>query len=64
MERLAERLEAETRAAGVPLTVGWAVSPADGEDSVALYRAADASLYARKRLPRKARPAVGLVASA
>lgn len=64
VERLAERMEAETRAAGVPLTVGWAVSPADGEDSVALYRAADASLYARKRLPRKARPAVALVASA
>ncbi len=30
------------------ITFGWAVYPADGENALSLYRAADERLYARK----------------
>jgi GGDEF domain-containing protein len=30
------------------ITFGWAVFPADGENALSLYRAADERLYARK----------------
>lgn len=45
---LTERLEAEASAAGVPLTVGWALFPLAGDDPATLYRVADARLYGRR----------------
>ena len=54
-KRLADRLEEEAAAAGVPLTVGWAAFPVDGEDIVTLYRAADAMLYVGKSRVTRAR---------
>ena len=51
--RLAVRLEAELAAAGQSVSFGWAVTPADGESAIALYRAADTRMYARKRAGRE-----------
>ena len=51
--RLAARLEAELAAAGQSVSFGWAVTPADGESAIALYRAADTRMYARKRAGRE-----------
>jgi diguanylate cyclase (GGDEF)-like protein len=47
---LAARLESTLRAQGVMITFGWALYPADGENALSLYRAADERLYARKLL--------------
>jgi GGDEF domain-containing protein len=46
----ATMLEAACAGAGVSLTFGWAVSPQDGDNGLALCRAADERLYARKLL--------------
>jgi hypothetical protein len=35
---------------------GWATHPQDGKDALALYRAADERLYARKLLGTPGRP--------
>ena len=51
--RLSVRLEAELAAVGQSVSFGWAVTPADGESAIALYRAADARMYARKRAGRE-----------
>jgi diguanylate cyclase (GGDEF)-like protein len=51
--RLAVRLEAELAAAGQSVSFGWAVTPADGESAIVLYRAADTRMYARKRAGRE-----------
>ena len=41
-------LETRLRLAGEQVTFGWATYPQDGENALALYRAADERLYARK----------------
>jgi len=41
-------LENRLRLAGEQVTFGWATYPQDGENALALYRAADERLYARK----------------
>ena len=41
-------LESRLRLAGERVTFGWATYPQDGENALALYRAADERLYARK----------------
>lgn len=46
----AATLEAACSSGGVPLTFGWAVAPYDGDNGLALCRAADERLYARKLL--------------
>jgi diguanylate cyclase (GGDEF)-like protein len=51
---LAVRIEAELEDAGVAVSVGWAMYPADGATSISLYRRADERLYASKHA-RKAR---------
>ena len=43
----ATRLEA-TLGATAGITFGWASYPADGDNALSLYRAADERLYARK----------------
>jgi diguanylate cyclase (GGDEF)-like protein len=45
---LAARLEAILDTQGVKITFGWALYPAEGENALSLYRAADERLYARK----------------
>ncbi|HEV8460070.1 MAG TPA: GGDEF domain-containing protein [Gaiellaceae bacterium] len=45
---LALTLEERITLAGDSVTFGWAQYPADGENALALYRAADERLYARK----------------
>jgi diguanylate cyclase (GGDEF)-like protein len=45
---LAARLESMLAAQGSAITFGWALYPADGENALSLYRAADERLYARK----------------
>ena len=45
---LAARLESLLAAHGSAITFGWALYPADGENALSLYRAADERLYARK----------------
>ena len=45
---LALRTEGQLRLAGESITFGWAAYPNDGENALALYRAADERLYARK----------------
>jgi diguanylate cyclase (GGDEF)-like protein len=45
---LALRTENELRLAGEQVTFGWATYPQDGENALALYRAADERLYTRK----------------
>jgi diguanylate cyclase (GGDEF)-like protein len=52
---LAAKLEAAMARQESPITFGWAVYPADGENALSLYRAADERLYARK-LVRGERP--------
>jgi diguanylate cyclase (GGDEF)-like protein len=56
---LAVRLESVLAGQGSPMTFGWAVHPADGENALSLYRAADERLYARK-LVRGERASQGL----
>jgi diguanylate cyclase (GGDEF)-like protein len=45
---LALTTEGQLRLAGEQVTFGWATYPQDGENALALYRAADERLYARK----------------
>jgi diguanylate cyclase (GGDEF)-like protein len=45
---LALRMEKAVRLSGQSVTFGWASFPQDGENALALYRAADERLYARK----------------
>ena len=45
---LALRLERLLAAAGETMTFGWSTYPRDGRNALALYRAADERLYARK----------------
>jgi GGDEF domain-containing protein len=45
---VADELEHVLRSEGVALTLGWALFPADGENALSLYRAADERLFARK----------------
>ena len=45
---LAAKLESIMAREESPITFGWAVYPADGENALSLYRAADERLYARK----------------
>jgi diguanylate cyclase (GGDEF)-like protein len=45
---LAVTLESQLRLAGERATFGWATYPQDGDNALALYRAADERLYARK----------------
>jgi diguanylate cyclase (GGDEF)-like protein len=45
---LAIRLEQALNAEGTPTTFGWAVSPQEGTNALAVYRAADERLYGRK----------------
>jgi diguanylate cyclase (GGDEF)-like protein len=45
---LALRTEGQLRLAGESITFGWASYPHDGDNALALYRAADERLYARK----------------
>ncbi len=52
--RLAARLEAALAAAGQSVSFGWAVTPEDGDSAIALYRAADTRMYARKRAGHEA----------
>ena len=54
---LAKRIEGELEAAGVAVSVGWAIFPIDGATSMSLYRRADERLYASKHV-RKARAQV------
>lgn len=46
--RLAAVLEQALAGRGVPTRFGWAVYPHEGDNALALYRAADERLYARK----------------
>ena len=45
---LAQQTEGQLRLAGESITFGWASYPQDGDNALALYRAADERLYARK----------------
>jgi diguanylate cyclase (GGDEF)-like protein len=45
---LAQQTEGQLRLAGESITFGWASYPNDGDNALALYRAADERLYARK----------------
>jgi diguanylate cyclase (GGDEF)-like protein len=45
---VAGRLESVLASQGVRITFGWALYPADGENALSIYRAADERLYARK----------------
>lgn len=45
---VADELERLLRAEGLALTLGWSLFPADGENALSLYRAADERLFARK----------------
>jgi diguanylate cyclase (GGDEF)-like protein len=54
---VADRIERDLDAAGVAVSVGWAIFPADGATSISLYRRADERLYASKHA-RKARAQV------
>ncbi|MBW3593443.1 MAG: GGDEF domain-containing protein [Actinobacteria bacterium] len=53
--RIASRLEASLNAHDAPIVFGWATHPQDGKDALALYRAADERLYARRLLGTPAR---------
>lgn len=44
----AAHLERNLSASGATMTFGWAAYPQDGKDALALFRAADERLYARK----------------
>jgi len=52
--RFAARLEAALATAGQSVSFGWAVTPEDGDSAIALYRAADTRMYARKHAGREA----------
>jgi hypothetical protein len=45
---VAAKLEQRLRASGREATFGWAASPADGKEVLALFQAASAKLYARR----------------
>ena len=47
---LRKRLEFALGSHGCAITFGWAVYPHDGDNALALYRAADERLYARKHM--------------
>jgi GGDEF domain-containing protein len=46
--RLARQVEKTLSGHALPSRLGWAVHPQDGDNALALYRAADERLYARK----------------
>jgi hypothetical protein len=46
--RLAALLEQTLAGRGIATRFGWAVYPHEGDNALALYRAADERLYARK----------------
>jgi diguanylate cyclase (GGDEF)-like protein len=46
--RIAARIERALDSQGTRITFGWAVAPQEGTNALALYRAADERLYARK----------------
>ena len=48
--RAASRLERLLTSEGAEVTFGWSAHPHEGENALALYRAADERLYARKLL--------------
>ena len=51
--RLAAHLERVlVGSGGVGVTFGWATYPQDGDNALALYRAADERLYARRVISR------------
>jgi GGDEF domain-containing protein len=50
--RLAAHLERVLVGSGVGVTFGWATYPQDGDNALALYRAADERLYARRVISR------------
>jgi GGDEF domain-containing protein len=50
--RLAAHLERVLGGSGVGVTFGWATFPQDGDNALALYRAADERLYARRVISR------------
>ena len=50
--RLAAHVERALAGSGVGLTFGWATFPQDGDNALALYRAADERLYARRVISR------------
>lgn len=54
--QLAARLESVAGASGAGITFGWSVHPADGTESLSLFRAADERLYARKFLRSRGEP--------
>jgi diguanylate cyclase (GGDEF)-like protein len=58
---LALRLERLLAANGATITFGWAVYPREGRNALALYRAADERLYARKLLRGYPRGKFGVV---
>jgi GGDEF domain-containing protein len=49
---LAASVESAFRARGLDVTFGWAVSPSEARNGLALYRAANERLYARKTILR------------
>ena len=49
---LAASVEAACGAHGLEVTFGWAISPGEGRNGLALYRAANERLYARKTILR------------
>ena len=55
---LSARLEWILSAQGTKATFGWAVYPQEGENALALYRAASERLYARKVMRGYLRPSV------
>jgi diguanylate cyclase (GGDEF)-like protein len=57
---LATRLERLLAAAGATITFGWATYPREGQNALALYRAADERLYARKLARGYRRGSIGL----
>lgn len=54
---LSTRLESVLSSHGTKATFGWAVHPQEGENALALYRAANERLYARKVMRGYLRPA-------
>jgi GGDEF domain-containing protein len=53
---LATAVEAAFTAEGLAVTFGWTVSPQEGRNGLALYRAASERLYARKLIRRGTEP--------
>jgi GGDEF domain-containing protein len=58
---LSGRLEWILSSQGTKATFGWAVHPQEGENALALYRAASERLYARKVMRGYLRPSVRAV---